>query len=348
MKKRYRIVGIVLLLAVVLFGCGGESGGTKKDTGEAGIYLKGLEVYSNVENPEQIYHISYPYYYYAFTTEPDGSRRSALFDLTDHITPEELKGREMGSEYFVEYVRNLPENQKGENLSYYIICRYKDEKGNEESIYRRGYDTFPEDWEQFIDECNAICGREYLAGTGKLQTVTPEFLTEIFQVTDEEVREGTLRDMIDVLELDMRAVTGNFQIQDALDGYYAAAKEPLIEPHRPKELVSVASTQEEYDAFLAQFIEKIDADHVTEEDSDQEYFRRLYISDTGKRFYTARTDDMENLPTGKRSTDDYYYMELDAHMEGMVMGADFIYSADGKYILVLLESDPDVMIAFCE
>lgn len=355
MKKAVRIV-VVFLLVFTLTGCGTKGGegtgiGETKEKGdiEAGeIYLKKLEVYSNAVNSEQIYHISYPYYYYAFTTDSDGNRYTGLFDFTDHMSPQELTEQAGGAEYFVEYVRNLPKEQKGENLACYVICRYADGEGNEESIYRRSYDAFPEGWEEFIEQCNQICGGEYLSGTGQLQTVTPEFLTEIFEVTDEDVREGTLQDMIDLLELDMKDVTETFRITEALNKYYAETKEPLIESHRPKELISVSSTQEEYNAFLEQFLEKLGSDQVMEEESDQDYFRRFCMTDTGKRFYTARTDDMDNLPTAKRNTGDYYYMELDAHMEGMVMGVDFIYSADEKYILISVENDPDMMIAFCE
>lgn len=340
---------IVLLLAFVLNGCSIKSGGGEKDsTLEDEIYLKSLEVYSNAVNPEQIYHISYPYYYYAFTADSGGSIRSRLFDLTDNITPEELTVQENRSEYFVEYIKSLPEMEKGDNLACYVICRYIDVEGNEESIYRRCYDDFPEGWEVFIDWCNQICGGEYLSGQGQLQTVTPKFLTEIFGITDEDVREGTLQDMIDLLELDMEEVTKVFRIEEALNEYYATVKEPLIEPHRPKELVSVDSTQEEYEAFLAQFFEKIGADNVTEEESDQEYFRCFYLLDKGKYFYTARTSDIEQLPAKKRDTDDYYFMELDAHIEDMVMKTDFIYNADKKYILVPMENDPNMMIAFCE
>lgn len=350
MKKTFRIVAVFFLLAYVLTGCTIKSGKeTQKAETEAGeIYLKKLEVYSCAVNSEQIYHVSYPYYYYAFDTDADGKRGTRLFDLTAPVSPEELTGQENGTEYFVNYVRNMPENQKGGDLACYVICRYADEEGNEESIYRRSYDVFPEGWEEFIDCCNQICGGEYLTGTGQLQTVTPEFLTEVFGVTDEDVREGTLQDVIDLLELDMREVTKTFRITEVLNQYYAQEKEPLIEPYRPKELVSVNSTQEEYDAFLEGFLEKIGSERVTEEESDQDYFRRFVVTDTGKSFYTARTADMENLPTAKRSTGDYYYMELDAHMEDMVMGVDFIYSADKKYILISVENDPDMMTAFCE
>lgn len=350
MKKTYKIAVAVFLLAYVLTGCSMKSGkgDQKNEVTTGGFSLKKLEVYSNAVNPEQVYHISYPYYYYAFITDADGKRGTGLFDLTNPVSPQDLTGQENGAEYFVEYVRNLPENQKGGDLACYVICRYVDGEGNEESIYRRCYDVFPEGWEEFVDRCNQICGAEYLMGTGQLQTVTPEFLTEVFGVTDEDVREGTLQDMIDLTELDMKEITGLFRIEEALNGYYSAVKESVIEPNRPAELVSVDSTLEEYEEFLAQFIEKIGADNVLEEESDQEHFRRFNRLDTGECFYTARTSEIDSLPAVKRSVDDYYYMELDAHLEDMIMGADFIYSADKKFILVPMRNDPDLMIAFCE
>lgn len=52
--------------------------------------------------------------------------------------------------------------------------------------------------------------------------------------------------------------------------------------------------------------------------------------------------------TGKRDSGDYYFLQLDAHMEGMSMGVDFIYSADGKFILVPMDCGTDITIAFCE
>lgn len=335
------------MAALLLAGCGAKDGGKAKEAYGGQIVLKSLEVYSNAVNEEQIYHVSYPYHYFAFRTETDGGRGTGLYDLEGNLTREELAEGEPGAGYFVDYVKGLPENLQGRDLSYYVICRYVDGEGNEESIYRKGYDTFPEGFKEFVDRFNQICGGEYLSGEGEVQTVTPEFLTEVFGVTDEDVREGTLQDMIEVLELDMREITGLFRIQEALDGYYAKGKEPLIEPYRPKELVSAESTQEEYDDFLAQFLEKLDTGCV-EEESDQEYFRRFYMEETGQTFYTARTEDIEKLPACKRSIDDYYYMELDAHMEDMVMAAEFLYSADHKFILVPMECGVDVITTFCE
>lgn len=188
-------------------------------------------------NTDQIYHVRYPYYYYAFAAYADGSVRTKNLDLIDVVEPGEFAEEEDGVPYFVEYIKNLPEDQKGENLSYYIICRYRDAEGNEESIYRRGYDVFPEGWDEFLEKYNEICGGEYLFAGDQIQTVTPEFLTEVFGVADEDVRGGTLQDLIDVQELDMIEITRSFRIEDALNGYYAAMKEPLIETYRYRSLL---------------------------------------------------------------------------------------------------------------
>lgn len=354
MKKVFALITVILTVFLLLAGCGAESSdpsgkGEKKVNQETGgLWLESLEVYSNAVNTNQIYHVRYPYYYYAFATYADGSVRAENLDLIDVVNPSELAEKEDSVQYFVEYIKNLPEDQKGENLSYYIICRYQDSDGNEESIYRRGYDVFPEGWDEFIAKYNEICGGEYLFAGDQIQTVTPEFLTEVFGVTDEDVREGTLQDVIDVQELNMLEITRSFRIEDALNGYYAAIKEPLLEPYRPRELVPVDSTQEEYDTFLNTFFDKIGGDQVKETDSDQDYLRYFYLSEAGKSFYTAQTSDLDKLRTGKRSYDDYYFLELDAHMEDMIMGVDFIYSADGKFILVPMDCGIDIMIAFCE
>lgn len=87
---------------------------------------------------------------------------------------------------------------------------------------------------------------------------------------------------------------------------------------------------------------------MEEVSSDQDYLRRFSLSDVGKSFYTAQTSDLDKLRTSKRSYDEYYTLELDAHMEDMSMITDFIYSADGKFILVPMDCGTDLMIAFCE
>lgn len=348
MKKILYVTVMTAITLLLLGGCCREDiRQNKESAGTNTIWLQTLEIYSAAANPDHIYHVAYPYGYYAITSDRDGSRATRRFDLTAHISTAELAQEEGSFQYFIEYVKGLPEDQEGKELSYCIRCRYTDEEGKEENIYRRGYDTFPEGWDGFMEQYNRICGGEYLSVGDQIQTVTPEFLTEAFGVTDADVREGVLQDVIDTQMLDMVKVSGLFQIRDALTGYYASVKEPLIEPHRPRELISVESTQEEYDAFLASFFARLNGCVVEEVDSDQDYLRYFYLPDTGTHFYTAQTGDLDDLPT-RKGNGDTYFLQLDAHMEGMSMGVDFIYSADDRFILVPIDCGTDVMTAFCE
>lgn len=360
MKRKMKRLILAVCLLLMMTGCGaggrepvkeeGQTDGntaegeaqTGRNTAEGEVRIRKIEVYSAVQNEAQIYHVRYPYDFYAF-----GDGKCSMYDLDQHVESEDLSQEQ--AQYFVDYVFALPDSPEpgaGEDLSYYIILNYQDESGEDEYLYRIGYDTFPEGWETFIDRYNEILGGEYLARSGGLQRVTPEFLTEVFGVTDEDVKEGTLQDVIDVMGLNIKEITDLFYIDSALDGYYAAAKEDEIEPYRPKELVSVDSTQEEYDAFVAKYLKEAGLDSSEEIESDQDYFRRFYDSDADGYFYIARTADMDQLPT--RETDDgYFEMELDAHMEGMTFNQSFVYNADQKYILLFYDENPDKILPFC-
>lgn len=348
MRKIIFIMSIISTAFLALAGCVQVERQGKEIEGENQPWLRSLEVYSAAANPENIYHVAYPYSYYAFSADGESGGRTERLDLTDSMKIEDLMQDKEVFWYLTDYVEGLPETQEGQNLSYYIILRYLNEEGKEENIYRRGYDFFPEGWGEFIEQYNGICGGELLCGGGTLQTVTPRFLMEAFGVAEADVREGTLQDVIDVQKLDIVKVADSFRMEDALSGYYAAVKEPLIASHRPTELISVESTQEEYDAFLDSFFDRLEEIQVEERESDQEYLRHFCLIDTGKCFYTARTSDLDKLPAVGRGGEGCYVLELDAHMEGMTMNTDFIYSGDGRFLLVPMDCGTDVITAFCE
>lgn len=347
-KKTIRNILFTSLTALFLVtGCRNSIQSKPDTAAENTLKICKLEVYSASANPSQIYHASYPYYYYTFTKDTGKKGKTISMDLDQHLPVSDIPKEDV--QYFIDYISSLPESSSdGTDISYSIRCRYKDSNGNEESIYRRGYDSFPDDWDVFIDKYNEILGDDILSGGNTLKTVTPEFLTEVFGVTDDDVREGSLQDVIDVQNLDIIKITSLFYMDDALNGYYSCLKESEISPYRPAELISIDSTTEEYDEFLLEYLNKIGCDFSIEEKSDQEYLRYFSDPDSDISFYTARTCDMSNLPTGKGETDDYYRLYLDAHMEDMTFSMDFIYSADKKFILVPYKNDPDIILPFCE
>lgn len=351
-KILFICAGIWICIFVLLSGYSAvakRNGENQWESQEMGQRIERLEVWSAARNENHIYHVNYPYYYYFFRPTSEGSIYSSLEDLEDIKYNGDLKEEEIA--YFINYLTNLPKQEASEDsvLSYQVYYSYYDENGEEHSSFIRGYDTFPAGWDEFIMRFNELCGGEYLTVNEEVQSVTPEFLTEVFGVTDEDVRDGTLQDVIDAQKLDIVRVTELFYIEDALDSYYASTKEELLLPYRPTELKMIDSTEEEYNAFVKDYMERLGVDEWEERESDQDYLRKLVNADTSEYIYVGRTADLGEMSPWKFSTsDEYYRMDMDAHMEGMRYSADFIYSADGKYLLVFTEMNPDTLLPFVE
>ena len=252
--------------------------------------------------------------------------------------------------YIRDYVLGISENigDGGDNISFRVILEYYDENGKAQSVYVSGKDSLPEGWNEFVEYVNFVCGEDFLTGEGNILEITPEFLTEVFGVTDEDVKEGTLADVIEQNELTIQDFTASgYNIRSAINKYYSDLKEPLIAPYRPTDLVSVDSTQAEYDAFIASYLSKLGEGWV-EKDSDQEYLRCFHNEQTDDYFYIARSADINKLnielPGGN---DDYCIIHLDVNMEDMTICTDYIYSVDFKFILVDYR-DTDAMLAFID
>ncbi len=299
-----------------------------------------LEVYSAMGKDSSIFHIRYPYKFYTI----DGYEgRCRSYDLQNSILREEISEEEF--KYFVEYVTNLEKEYPTEDavVAYRINFIYYDEKGEEHQEVITGYDDFPEDWGTFIEHVNTICGYNYLSTTGDIVKLTPDFLMKRFNVRDSDVREGTLADVIEDNQLDLFDVSDyGFDINEEFDKYYAGLKENQIEPYRPVELYSVDSTQEEYDAFIKEYLNAIGG-QWQERESDQEYLRYFYSTTDDRYFYIGRSADLSQMNVDDRY--EYYCLALDLHMENMAYKADFYYSANYKYILVDA-TDTDMTLAF--
>lgn len=377
LKRSSIICSLILMLLFV--GCGlkkdGNDFGEKSKEVESFVEkpeeygkdtLLKLEVYSAAENDSHIYHAGYnPSGYYG-SVHKNPKTNKAINGATTFIELENAKSDDPESDnritpeevtYFIKYVSALPEEPvRGENISYWIWCNYIDAYGIKHYLTRYGYDEFPEDWDIFIDRYNEILGDDYLTGSGNVVAVTPEFLTELFGVTDEDVKEGTLQDVIDSQKLNIMRVTGQFYMKEVLKCYYSSLEGDILAPYQPVELIAVDSTEEEYNAFLEEYLQKLGLDMSAEVESDQgDCFRRFRINDEFE-FYTARTVDLGQLPV-VQSRDGWsswhYFLRMDAHMEGMSYGQDFIYSADFKYILSphswgKNSDNPDIMLPFIE
>lgn len=322
----------VITLAVLLTGCDKSEPVTEKEEKQRDIRIRNVEVLSAVENEDHIYQVEYPYSYIGFNKAEKKNERIDMLSVTDR---DELTAEDTA--YIMNYVQSIPKNTNPdrENVSFRIWVVYLDEENEQQYLSARGWDDFPEDWGEFIDYMNGLCGGEYLRSEGKVVEVTPELLTELYGVTDEDVRIGTLEDFIEHNELDMVSLTDHvFYMENELRNYYADIKEPLIAPYRPYRLESVESTEEEYEAFMTDFLGRLDGDWQ-ELESNQNYLRYYVNTETGDDFYIGKTTDLENMNIEPPADEDGYYgIALDAHMEGMVFGCDFFYNLDKKFIMV--------------
>ena len=339
MKKIGLLLVCLICSVVILTGCKTSTSGSTYENPKNQIIC--LDIVSAVENKSDIYHVYYPYAYYTFDRENmEVDSNDMLYCINNKTMTEE------DFTYIRDYVLGIPADigNGGDNISFKVWLRYYDENGEEQSIRVSGRDNFPEGWNEFIEYINYVCGEDYLTGEGELVEVTPEYLTEVFGVTDDDVKEGTLADVIEHNNITVLGLTDHsFRMSTEINRYYADLKEPLIDPYRPTNLMSVDSTEAEYNAFVAKYLSKLD-DGWVEGDSDQEYLRYFY--NDGDYFYIGRSADIDKLDIRELSgTDVYYEIYLDAHMEEMSIRTDYIYSADSKFILVDCH-DTDMMLAF--
>ena len=348
MKKR--VLWIIALLVMVLSaGCSRPQPVTEKKEEPREIRIRTVEVVSAVENEDHIYQVEYPYTYIAFNQEEKKNERIDMLGVKDR---DELTKED--TEYIMNYVRSLPEDTDSDrkNVSFRIWLVYLDENNEQQYLSAWGWDEFPEDWGEFIDYMNGLCGGEYLRSEGEVVEVTPQLLAELYGITDEDVRGGTLQDVIEHNELDIVDLTDHvLYMENELRDFYADMKEELIAPYRPYEIESVESTEEEYDAFMEDFLGRLEGEWE-ERESDQNYLRFYMNTQNGDEFYIGKTTDLENMwLTPPAYEDDYYRIELDAHMEEMIFSSDFFYSPDKKYIMVNslgggVEDATDIVLEF--
>ena len=295
--------------------------------------IRSLEVWSPVENDEWIYHVNYPHYYYGFNRKDMGS--TSIYDFSQAIPVDKVPQKDF--EFLRDYVLALPDEDKEEGsvLAYAILLHYYDENGETEMVYVEGYDELPEGFDTFVEKVNHLCGASYLTGSGSLQEVTPEYLTEVWGVTDDDVPGGTLEEFIRQEELDMKKLTEDFHMESALYSFYTGQKDPIINPYRASVLQETDSTEEEYNRFIEEFAARLsdigyELQESVAEAQDQDEMIRY-----NDEFYIARSADLSKMAIREPGYEGgYYQIDLDAHMEGMTMAADFIYSQDGKYVLI--------------
>lgn len=369
-KKNLKIIVCILILAALCVGCKASEKSNSGVSTEAvastqspieqkeetkkklANTIQTIDVFSAVKNDENIYRITYPYNYVQFDKE---SMSSYEVDFVNAVEREALTSKDF--EYIMSYIDSIPSHigDLEGNQAFMIRVWYYDETGERQSKYVSGYESFPEGWSEFIDYINNLCGGDYLKSKGEVVGVTPELLTEMFGVTDADLKMGTLAELIELNELNLCDMTDYiFEMNVQINKYYDLALKPIIDPYRPTSIKTVDSTEEEYYAFVGAFLEML-GDGWGEYNTDQRNVRRFYNVETGMELYLGRSADLPDMsvwePT-EQHNDEYCEFQILGGPEGMVYTADFYYSKSGKYILITPRENycdyTDIILGFIE
>lgn len=351
----------VLLLAILVVGyvfVNNLMGGYATCGNEAG-YIQSLQVWSFAENDEGIYHVTYPAVYYDITEE--GGGRCIAYNLENVIMPSEMSVKDYN--YLVNYIEKLSDMNDSIlgttkysddlYLTYYVSLEYVTEDGELKELYTMGYNRFPMGWNRFVNRVNKICGDDYLTGRGKEVRFSDALLTEWFGVTDDDVREGTLQDVIDYRLLDLIDVTKTFSMQEYIEAYNVSVHEDWLEPYFPYEIMETESTEEEYNVFVNDLLERIDNPDWVEMSSNKPGLRYFENTETGQCFYIGRTADFDKMELTEPYSEDYplwglVWARIDVGSLGvMTMDMNFVYSPCGKYIFAANEF-PEEIFDFLE
>ncbi len=343
------ITTLLILISVVGYFFVNILMGAYTSCGEDSGYIQSLQVWCYTENDENIYHINYPSYYYAITQA--GGGRCIAYNMENAISPADMSVKDFN--YIVDYIESLPDTfesiseakEHTDDLysTYYISLKYISESGELKEVYMSGYNKFPNGWNQFINRVNKVSGDDYLSGRGKVIRFSDELLTELFGVTDEDVREGTLQDVIDYRLLDLNDITKTFSMQEYIEVYNVSVHEDWLEPYMPYEIVETESTEEEFDAFINELLYRIEDPAWVEMISNKPSLRYFENLETGQCFFIGRTTDFDKMELTEPYSEDYPLWGIVWADIGMItLEMDFVYSPCGKYIFAAQELPEEV------
>ena len=340
MKKIRLCILMILMLSVA--GCGTKkvtvtatSQSTESDTEETSdIQLERLDILSGERNPNGIWDICWPNYYY---------QENEIIQFPESVSVSE-EDRDILLKFY-----NENENNYIKDKEFLCSIRFGVLDGNcslGKMIYI--YDEYPEDFDKVVDAINRICGgdKEYLSMTGNIQEITPEYFTLLTGIDDDKVKGGTVQEVIDHLNIqnisDIQRFKKNWVIDDVVANYSLCR----YLPYEIKQAPSTDAECKEYAEKLAKSmgatgkVTKVYSEHISGHEWYKIYYKNQFI-----RVYRSElvVDDIHAYDGLIDSTYNSLSLEEDTSDETNPLSShllfDFVYSNDSKFI---------VAVDFCE
>lgn len=208
------------------------------------LKIEKIVIITAEENPDNIWKLEWPDNYNC------GSDTLRFADACEEISKEDR-------DFLLKYCNSHQNTSAGDFLCYISISTIdgKNHSGQSLSIYGE----YPEDFDEFEEVINRICGsdKKYLSSNGNPQEITPEFFTAVTGITDDDIDNGTVPELIDHVGID-NVLTLNLYL---INSYvYKIAHNYNLCRLLEYKIVSVPSTDEEWYDYAVKLADELGLD----------------------------------------------------------------------------------------
>ena len=337
MKKKITYIiyfFIMVLCCSLLFGCN-KTGKEGTGTFPAKTEIEKIGILTAEENPLNIYAIRWPEKYYEGNDVIEFNTDTSALTEDDRV-----------------FLLSFAEKHRGDAAGEVLLCRVDIhilENGAHTYTGFEIYDEYPEDFDKFVEIINRICGsdKEYLCMNGKVQEITPEYVTAISGVDDDMVQGGTVKDIIELYDINDIDTLQRYQRGWDIDMF---AENYSLISILPFEVKSATSTDDECYDYACRLAQKLGVNsQVVKEYSkhgdDQEWYQINDFKDRSIRVY--RTCLVKNDIIDKRDDYECYrlseytpdYDTFEVPCPDIRDDYDFIYSNDYKFAIAVEDID---------
>lgn len=335
--KRIIWLATLLLTILCMAACSDvESTDGDQKKASSGAEIVRINILTAEENPDHVWKLEWPKYYYA------GTEVKMLRHVNMQISKED---REYLLKYCNEHKDGKPED--GDFLCFIDVSTIDGKVHSGASMFL--YGSYPEGFDRFAQVINDACGgdREYLATNGRAAKITEDYFTAITGLTDDDVKDGTVSELIDHLAinnlLQLSAFLKNRYVDDIAKNYDLCR---LLE----YQIVSAPSTEEEWHAYSVRLAEALGSGgEVTKGKAkydEQEWYE--IKAGNGKSVRVFRTEGLGKFIPQRAGDVDWWYESYRIYEDTQgptseffgFNAFDFTYSNDHKYA-VAVESESD-------
>lgn len=340
MKKIKNTVFLLwlILISCVFVACGANTENqTEPDSYSNGEQsIRYISVITAEQNDNRVFEVRWP------NTVRSGSfiNSNKLENATQELSKEEI-------EYFINYVESIETMDSLDNKHVNYISKddykdheylgsvkisYDDGNGNYKQSTRFIFDEYPAGYSEFIEKFGTICGEDYIPLDYNIQDLNVAYFRRMASI-GAYVPDEVIEEYLDITECDM------FLLLESDICFAAKYDIEKIETlrHMPKSLLNEASTEDELKEYVLEIAHKFGV-HESEVYSDKiggYYFRTKYgsidVYPSNGYPYPEYISEFE----WENSNVKFYNIQDFNGPEGMIYAYTFVYSDDGKFMVIL-------------